>query len=211
MTDQTAIPVTYYHTPPKGRFYTIETDIRGGGKGHGLEIANENKLCAPGRIVMMPPNGNPDQYPEKPHLVHDPKSGRMPRDLEGLAGIWIVSEQAKQVFESVDPEGFAFTACDFTLSDGSPGPQRYLCGILRTLDALDEEASRLKIKVGDYVNGKYYSLAGGASLVFKEDVVGSAHIFQTPYSGETFCTRTFRDAVKAAGLTGVWLTDAAKC
>ncbi|MDO5693611.1 MAG: DUF1629 domain-containing protein [Pseudomonadota bacterium] len=212
MTDQASIPVTYHHTPQKGRFYVIEPDLRGGGKGHGLEIANENKLCAPGWIVMMPPNGNPDQYPEKPHLVQIKKnSGRMPRDLEGLAGIWIVSEQAKQVFESVDPEGFAFTACDFTLSDGSPGPQYYLCGILRTLDALNEEESRLKIEIGDYVNGKYYNRSGGASLVFKEDVVGAAHVFYTPFDLTVFCDRRLRDAVKAAELTGARLTDVANC
>lgn len=213
MTDQTAIPVTYESVSQKGKFFIIQTDIRGGGKGHGLVIANEERLLAPGWIVMLPPNGDPSQYPEKPQLVLDPKLGGMPRDLEGLAGIWIVSEQLKQVFESVDQEGFAFADCDFTLADGTPGPQRYLCGVLRTLDALDEEASRLRIEISDdYVNGKYYNLAGGASLVFKKDAIGSAHIFCTPFSGdETFCDHTLHDAVKRAGLTGVWFTDAADC
>lgn len=86
------------------------------------------------------------------------------------------------MFDSVDPEGFAFAACDFTLADGRLGPQFYFCNVVRTLDALDEKASRLKIEIGDFVNGKYYCRAGGACLVFKENVVGSAHIFRTPFS-----------------------------
>lgn len=50
----------------------------------------------------------------------------MPRDLEELAGIWIVSEPLKQLFEQLDAEAFAFVACDFSLADGSPAPQYYL-------------------------------------------------------------------------------------
>ena len=90
-----------------------------------------------------------------------------------------------------------------------PVQQYYFCGVLRTLDALDEAASRLKIKVGDYVNGKYYSLSGGANLVFKEDVVGSAHVFRTPFADTVFCDRALHDAVTAADVKGVEFLDAA--
>ena len=50
----------------------------------------------------------------------------MPRDLEEFSGIWIVSEPLKQLFEQMDAEAFAFVACDFSLADGSRGPQYYL-------------------------------------------------------------------------------------
>lgn len=101
--------------------------------------------------------------------------------------------------------------CDFTLADGAPGPLYYFCGVLRTLDALDEGASRLKIKVGDYINGKFYSLSGGGNLVFREDVVGSAHIFRTPFTDNVFCDRALHDAVKASDVKGVAFRDAADC
>lgn len=210
MIDQTAIPVTYPSVSPKGKFFAIEPSFWGDGKVPGLEIANKTALRVPGTYVVRPPTGDPNQYLEKPHLGHVPELGGMPRDFEDLAGIWIVSERLKQVFKSVDPEGFAFAACDLTLADGSPGPQYYFCGVLRTLDALDEGASRLKIKISDdYVNGKHYSLAGGASLGFKEEVIGSAHIFRTPFSGMAFCDRALYDALSAANLDGVRLRDAA--
>jgi hypothetical protein len=196
----------------KGKFFCIRPDIRGGGKGHGLVIANEDKLALPGRHTISLPNGDPGQYPEKPILLYVRKMGRLPRDMEGLGGIWILSEPLKQAFEAVDPEGFTFVASDFILADGSPAPQRYLCNVVRTLDALDEEASKLKIETSDdYVNGKFYSRAGGASLAFREAIVGSAHIFRTPFSDQVFCDRVLCDALKRAKLTGVWLTDAADC
>ena len=71
----------------------------------------------------------------------------MPRDLEELAGIWVVSDPLKQLFEQMDAEAFAFVACDFSLADGSPGPQYYLGNVLRGLDALDEASSRVRIKL----------------------------------------------------------------
>ncbi len=138
----------------------------------------------------------------------------MPRDFEKLAGIWIVSEALKRVFESVDPEGFAFAGCDLTLADGSLGPQYYLCNVTRWLDALDESASRVQIEVEhDYQTGEdlnFYSVSGGASLVFRREVVGNAHIFRQPRLGtEAICDRVLFDALNAAQLDGLLLRDAA--
>jgi hypothetical protein len=211
MATETPVPVTVGNAFEKGQFFVIEPSFWGGGKIPGLEIANEDRLAIPGAHTVEPPNGDPEQYPERPHLIHMPEMGGLPRDFENLFGIWIVSEALKRVFESVDPEGFIFIACDFTLADGKAGPQHYFCNVLRTIDALDESASRLKIKVGDYVNGKFYSLSGGGNLVFKKDVVGSAHIFRTPFTDTVFCDRALRDAVKAADVKGVAFRDAADC
>lgn len=59
---------------------------------------------------------------------------------------------------AVDPEAFAFVECDSRLADGSKGPKHFLCDVVREVDALDEEASRLKIEIDeDFVNGKFYS------------------------------------------------------
>ena len=211
MASEAPIPVTAGNAFEKGKFFIIEPSFWGGGRIPGLEIANEDTLALHGAHTVEPPNGDPNQYPERPHLIHVPEQGGLPRDFENLYGIWIVSEALKCVFESVDPDGFVFIVCDFTLSDGTPGPAHYLCNALRTLDALDEAASRLKINVGYFFNGKYYSLAGGASLVFKQEIIGPAHVFRTPFSDTVFCDRALYDAVTAANLTGVEFLDVATC
>lgn len=115
----------------------------------------------------------------------------LPRDFEVLGGLWIVSAPLKRIFEEVDGQAFAFSPCDFTLSDGSSGPQLYLCNVLRTLDALDEHASRLNIRFGEFLNGKFYCFSGGASLVFKDEIIGSSRVFITPFTSsvELLCER----------------------
>lgn len=211
MTSETPVPVAIGNVFQTDRFFVMTPSFWGDGRMPGLEIANKDKLRRPGTFRIEPPNGDPHQYPERPHLVHVPKMGGLPRDFEEVASKWIVSEALKRVFESVDPEGFAFAACDFTLADGTSGPQYYFCNVLRTLDALDERVSKLKIEIGDYVNGKYYNRVGGASLVFNEDIVGSAHVFRTPFAPTVFCDRILRDAVLGEDLKGVQFADVADC
>ena len=211
MTSETPVPVTTRSAFQKGKYFIIEPSYWGGGMIPGLEIANEDRLRFPGTYIIEQPNGDPDVYPARPHLVHVPKLGGLPRDFEQLGSLWIVSEALKRVFESADPAGFAFVACDFTLADGTPGPPYYFCGVLRTLDSLDEGASRLKIKVDDYVNGKFYSLSGGGNLVFMEDVVGSAHIFRNPFTDNVFCDRALHDTVKGSDVKGVAFADVTDC
>jgi hypothetical protein len=72
------------------------------------------------------------------------------------------------------------------------------------LDAVDEVASRVKIKYLPQYNTKVYQLAGGANLVFREDVIGAAHIFRLAYARTAvLCDQQIKDACKAAGLKGV--------
>lgn len=215
MNEQSAIPVTVVSVSQKGKFFVLEPSFWGNGRQPGLEIANKKQLRLPGTFMIETPNGDPNQYPEKPQLIHVPERGGMPRDFEKLAGKWIVSESLKHIFESIDPHGFAFCACDFTLADGSAGPQYYLCGVVRSLDALDEDASRVKIEYErDHQTGedlKFYSVAGGASLVFKEGFIGGAHVFRQPRLGlDAICGRVLADALIAANLDGVRIRDAAE-
>ncbi len=221
MTRETPIPVTVGAAFETDRYFVMTPGFRGGGRVPGLRIVNEDALILPGSFVIEPPNGDPHQYSERPHLRHDPAKGGPPRDIEEMESIWIVSDALRRVFEAVDPEAFAFATCDYTPADGAPadgtrsdgtaGPQYHFCDVRRRLDALDEAASRLKIKVGDYVNGKYYSLVGGASLVFRPDAVGTAHVFRTPYADTVFCDRVMRDAILAANIDGMTFTDVADC
>ncbi|OAE47595.1 hypothetical protein A7J42_08265 [Brucella intermedia] len=214
VTQPTAIEISAEVAPHKGEFFLVDTSFLGKGRVPGIEIANEEKLIQPGMNVVLRPNGMPDQYPERPHLVHVPEKGGMPRDLEELAGIWIVSEPLKQLFEQMDAEAFAFVACEFSLADGNPGPPYYLGDVLRRVDAVGEASSRVRIRLDhNYQTGedeKLYSLVGGASLVFKQDVLGDAHIFRQDRMGAPpICNRAMFDALSAANFSGVRLRDVA--
>ncbi len=212
MNEQTAIPVSVETESDKGRFFLIDPGLRGNGQVSGLEFANEDALIDPGMNIVERPTGEPAQYPERPHLVHVPEKGGLPRDFEVLAGIWVVSEALRQIFQRVDPDAFAFVPCDFTLADGSPGPRYYLCNVLRTLHALDEARSRVKIRLEhDHQTGqdlKLYSVVGGARLIFKADAVANAHIFRQARLGASpICDRVMSDALVVAQLDGVRLRD----
>ena len=212
MNEQTAIPVSVETESHEGEFYFLQPSRWSDGIGHGLQFANEAALCRPGMHTVDPPDGDPTQYSERPHLIHVPAEGGLPRDFEVYSSIWIVSQALKDVFDAVDPQGFAFAACDFTLADGTPGPQYYLCDVVRELDALDVPASQVKIKTDhDYISGKdvpFYSAVGGASLVFRKDVLNGVHIFRQASSGFfPICDRVMFDALASTSLDGVRLRD----
>ncbi|WP_372166048.1 DUF1629 domain-containing protein [Xanthomonas axonopodis] len=210
--------MTMENKPKAGEFYVLSSDVRGGGLGHGVVFENEKELRPAGQGIIRPSSGGFPPLSEKPRLRYDKRQGRMPEDLQGgFSGYWLTSEPLKQILESVDPDGFAFVPCEFVMEDGSQGPPYFLCDVVRTLDALDEAASTLKILTEGYPAGKHYSLAGGASLAFIQDVVGTAHVFRTPYNSRLIvCDRVLRDALleggfgKAPRSRGVWLEDAAK-
>jgi hypothetical protein len=190
---------------PKARkFYEMDQDLRvRGGPGYILE--NESVLLQGQRLLSPPPGqrGFPE-LPEPPRFLFDKKLGHFPRDLEWCHSYWLISDRMKAVLEIVDPEGFAFLRCEVRLSDGEPGPVSWLCDVLRILDAVDEAASRVKIEYLPQYNAKVYQLAGGANLVFREDVVGTAHIFRLAHLRRAvFCDQQIKDACKVAGLRGV--------
>ncbi|WNH52745.1 DUF1629 domain-containing protein [Stenotrophomonas oahuensis] len=199
----------------QNQFYLLLPDSTRGGKGHGVAFENLKELRGGPRLVLRPKDGGFPALSAKPKLVYEPGRGVTPQDLEGgMSGYWLVSERLKSVMIGTDPDAFEFVECDFYLADGTEGPRYYLCDVVRTVDAVDESASKLNVLVGDeYSAGKHYRLTGGASLVFKNDVVGDALVFRTPFSGDlVFCSRRFRDAVRAAGIgspkdsRGLWFT-----
>lgn len=204
--------------PQSGQFYLLRPDITRGGKGLGIQFVNEDRLRTPPRLVLRPEGGGFPPLSEKPVLQYIPKLGHAPGDMEdGMSGYWLVSDRLKQVLTSVDKDAFEFVECDYRLSDGSEGSRYFLCDVVRKLDALDEQASRLTIEESDdFPEGKFYDLLGGASLSFRKDVVGESHVFMLPFSGDlVICDRVMRDAILNAGMgrdgdsRGVWLTDAA--
>lgn len=207
-------PATHRHIGER-KFYVFGPDITGGGPGHGLVFVNEEKLLTPPRMIVQPEGGGFPELKEKPHIAYDKKQGKPPRDLEGtLSGYWFVSERLKQIFETVDPEGFAFAECDYTLDDGSIGSTHFLCDVIRSIDALDEEASDVRVKYyPNHQTGedeKLYSVAGGASLHFHEDVIGDAHVFVQPrLAADPVCDEVLFGACKSVkDIKGLWFRDA---
>ncbi|QDI04243.1 DUF1629 domain-containing protein [Xanthomonas cerealis pv. cerealis] len=206
---------TTTNQPKKGEFFHLQPDVRRGGKGHGVVFENREALLTPPRLILRPKDGGFPALREVPRLVYRPSEGVPPEDLEGgFSGYWLVSERLRRVMKAVDPGAFAFVETDYRLADGSKGPNVYLCDVIRTLDALDEDASMLNIEVSDdFEEGKYYDLTGEIRLAFKRDVLGDAHVFRLAFHGGVFCDRFFKDAVEAACIgtdgqsDGLWFYD----
>lgn len=192
------------------KFYGMGPNPCIGGKG-GWIVENEPVLLM-GRFVLGPPPGQRGfpQFPELPRLVFDKKLGRPPRDVEQFHDYWLVSDRMKAILQRIDPDGVAFVQCLSRTSSGSAAPVYWLCDVLRILDAVDEEKSHLRIET-DSTGYKWYSLTGRPSLVFREEIVGSAHIFRLRFSiGNVICDQALKSACKAAGMTGIAFDDAAR-
>lgn len=197
------MPTSKRNQPAPGEFYLLMPDMTRRGRGHGVEIVNEDALLTPPRLIIRPEEGGFPPLAQRPRLVLDPKLGDPPQDLEGgMSGYWLVSGRLKKAFTEIDSDAFEFLECDYLLPDGTEGPTYYLCEVARELDAVDEEASKFRVIVDEgYPGGKFYDLRGGASLAFQREVVGDSHVFRSPYSGDlVYCDRTFRDAIRGAGI-----------
>jgi len=201
--------------PREGEFYILSVDMDG--PEHGVVFENMRQVVTPPDRLYQRNGAAFRSFNEMPRLRQS-QPDLMVNDLDSsFGGYWLVSEPLKRVFESVDPEGFAFAECEFILHDGTVGPKHYLCDVVRTLDAVDETTSKIRIELDDdFPGGKYYSEGSGARFAFKKDVVGSAHVFLTPYNSMmVFCDRTLRDALiehgfgKEPDTRGVLLEDAA--
>lgn len=186
----------------------------GGGPGASIELDNPDEVIKPPMTTLSPMpyrehRGYKGCYPISPRFVFGKKKGPMPRDIEEYAGHWLVSDRLKAVLEQVDPEGFDFAECDIRLKDGARGPRYWLCDVLRVLDAVDEANSRLQLcnRSGE---PKLYGLAGPHRLVFRTDVVGSAHSFRLKFSvSYVVVDDLIKTACQEAGIKGTKFVDVA--
>lgn len=194
------------------KFFLMRPDISIGGR-PGFEVQNLATLLD-GRKVLGPPIGKRGfgKFDQAPKVLVDKSLGRNLRDLELYHEYWLVSDKLKMALASVDPDAVAFARCDVRNRDGTEGPVYWLCDVVRILDALDEGLSRVTVEHRTYKgqSWKGYSLLGGASLVFREEVVGSAHIFRMRYLvPQVICDQELQDTCKKAGLKGISFHDAA--
>lgn len=145
-------------------------------------------VCSTRATHLVPPEGRRGfrDYPEIPVFLSDPKLGRIERDFEVYCGYWFISDKMRSILQSTDPEAFAFLRCDMRLSDGQECPVRWLCDVVRILDALDEAKSTSGIEVADD-GSKVYRILGNPRLAFREEVVGKCHIFRMKYHVLEIC------------------------
>jgi hypothetical protein len=188
---------------------------------HGLadfEVDNLDVLLAASRALhppnasygigaLYPPPGRRGfpAYPEKPRVVIGRRrKGPPPSDIELYHSYWLISDRLKALFESLDPQAFAFQACDVTLRDGAPGPAHWLCDVVRVLEAFDEPTVQ-KINKN---RSLFPFLRHDRVLVFDETAIGEARVFRTPqWLSDVFCDQAVKDACKAAGMKGLRFAD----
>lgn len=195
----------------KRKFYIIRTSMAS--RASGFQVLNGDKLVERGgAAAYLPPPMVPIQdYLEQPVFLADAKRGRIHRDFEILSGLWFISKKMKSVLQAVDPRAFTLLECDIRSPDGTRQPARWLCDVVRALDAVDEALSRVRAGVAD--NGsKYYSWSSiDQKLVFKESVVRGAHIFRIKYfEPTTVCDEELKRACKSADLKGISFANLSK-
>jgi hypothetical protein len=164
-----------------------------------------------GRVLLSPPGTRCfPQFSEPPRLLIDKSLGRAPVDWEVFHDFWLVSDRMKEVLESLDREGVAFLKCETRSLRGNAAPVYWLCDIVRELDAVDEEKSHLEI-LDDGTEYRRYDALAISSFAFREDIIGSAHIFRLRFlSSSIICDQATKDACKAAGLRGISFEDTSR-
>jgi Immunity protein family (Imm11) len=188
---------------------------------HGLadfEVENLDVLLAVSRALhppgasygvgaLYPPLGRRGfpAYPEKPRVVIGTRrKGPPPSDIELFHSYWLISGRLKSLFHSLDPQAFAFQACHVTLRDGAPGPEHWLCDVVRVIEAFDEltrqELSRNR--------NRFPALRNARALAFDEAAIDTARFFRTPqWISDVFCDQGVKVACKAAGMKGLRFVD----
>ncbi|MFK4500991.1 hypothetical protein ABIF86_005282 [Bradyrhizobium japonicum] len=172
----------------------------------GLQM--ENIVVLSGNRPLMSPRGKRCFPPlsEPPRLLIDKSLGRPPVDWELFHDFWLVSDRMKSVLEAVDREGVAFLKCE-TRSLNGAAPVYWLGDIVRQLDVIDEDKSNVEI-LDDGTDFRRYSNVAISSFVFREEAIGSAHIFRPRFlETRIICDQAMKDACKAAGLRGLSFGD----
>ena len=142
-------------------------------------------------------------------ILIDRSLGRAPVDWELFHDFWLVSDRMKEVLETIDREGVAFLDCETRTLGRKLAPVYWLCDVVRVLDVIDEERSRLQI-LDDGTKYRRYDILKSPNFVFREEAVGSAHIFRPRFlQSRIICDQTMKDACRAAGLRGIGFRDAA--
>ncbi|WP_063690660.1 imm11 family protein [Bradyrhizobium stylosanthis] len=190
------------------KFYVVGLDFRFQ-RAPGWEMENLVALAGERKVLIPPRERGFVAFSEPPRLIIDESLGRAPTDWELFHDYRLVSERMKILLEKLDLEGIRFIRCETRYPDGRAAPTYWLCDVVRVLDAVDEANSVLEIEYPT-PGRKVYNLNRTSTLLFKEDVVGAAHIFRLLFYPMIVCDQVFKDACKEAGIRGIGFTDATR-
>lgn len=91
----------------------------------------------------------------------------------------LVSERLKKLLLEIDPEAFIFHPVEMDYSNfDEPGPQFWLCDVVRFLDCVDEERSQIKYQEGIPMKN-YFRLI---NVTMKPEAIGESHVFRLKYA-----------------------------
>ncbi len=103
-------------------------------------------------------------------------------DFETKGNIWILTSPLRAFFESIDAEAFDFRPCKTLMPDGSPGPERCLALVTRSIvGALDRARSECKPNEYDS-KGQTVSMSVSDKQFFFGTAIGRADFFSVPQS-----------------------------
>jgi len=146
-------------------------------------------------------------FSEHPKISFDRKKRRGPlRDVDRITlGIWLVADRVKMLFEKIDPDGFRFAKVEMDYRNfEEPGPGYWFCEIVRMLDCVDEERSKLTY----YDNVPFKAYRALIDVKMLPEVVGTAHAFRLKKSPLTdVVDDVIANAVKAEKIEGFRFVD----
>src|SRR5215831_20781423 len=108
MIGQSAHKTASQRMPKARRFYII--GCSSAERRANFEVENLDVLRA-GALALYPPEGRRGfpAYREKPRVVIGKRKNAFPpRDIERFHSYWLISDRLKVLFESIDPQAFAF-------------------------------------------------------------------------------------------------------
>lgn len=114
---------------------------------------------------------------------------------------WLVNDRLKQLFESIDPEGFDFFATEVDYSNFSePGPAYWFCSLSkkRIFDCVDEKNSVILY----YEDTPFKRYSNLTDVKLFDDVVGNAHVFLLEYSAKRIIDDVLLNALKKEKIKG---------
>lgn len=135
-----------------------------------------------------------------------------PLDFYGMAGFSLISSRFKALIDAIDPGAIEAAQCDTRNTKDEPLPPYWWIDVVRVLDGVvDEERSMLKYRTESaFASGTetdkllYMTLQ---DVVFRPEVVDAAQLFRIlRYRARPVVGQQLADAIRAAGLTGVFLT-----
>lgn len=151
------------------------------------------------------------QFCEPPKIAFDCKKRRgalLDAARITLGTIWLVSDRLKTLLEGLDPDAFAFmrTEVDYSNFD-EPGPGFWFCDIVRMLDCVDDERS----KVTYYEDAPFKAYRALIDIKMRPEVVGDAHAFRlTRATLKQIVDDAFVKAIKAQKIRGFRFIDLQK-